>query len=127
MSGRFIQEMTDRARAAIKDSNGWSTLLTFTPPVEVGPPFQLGGLATVHSQNFDQEGLPIISDNSHILFSEIDVNELGYTTRINGHLNVHGWLVEFDLAIGHITAKLSEPAPDGTLGLIRVTITNHDS
>jgi len=125
MSGRFTQEMIDRAKTAISDSNGWSTLLSFTPTV--GDPFEWGGLATVHSNAYDQDGLPIISDNSHILFSEVDVNNLGYVTRVDGNLTVKGWLVEFDHAVGHVKAQLSEPGPDSTLGLIRCKITNYGS
>lgn len=109
----------------ISDDDGFSTPLSFTP-IE-GDPFVLNGLATVHSQGFDSNGIPIIANNSHILFSEKAVNALGYTTRnSNGNVNVRNWKVEFDHAVGSVKAILSKTEPDSTLGLIRVMITNYE-
>jgi hypothetical protein len=123
--GGLLELAIKEARAAVTGDfsiiGGFSTLLTITPLI--GEPFQIKGLATVHSSGFDQDGRPIISDNSHITFSELDVNELGYTTRVNGKLRIQGWKVEFSHAVGDVKAILSEPEPDSTLGIIRVMIT----
>lgn len=86
----------------------------------------LNGLATVHSQGFDQDERPIVAENSHICFSETEANEAGLITRnAKGDLDIENWKVEFDHNVGHVIAKLSEPFPDSTLGIIRVQITRY--
>lgn len=102
-------------------NGGFNTELTITPKGE--SPVVIKGLATRHSQGFDTDGLPIISDNSHCTFSELDLTDLGVVTRdAKGNLNIKGWKVSFDDAIGPGEYKFSESMPDNTLGLIRITL-----
>lgn len=102
----------------------WSTELAFI--TSEGEEFTVRGLATVHSQGFDSNGVPVISENAHINFSEKTVNDLGIQTRVNGVLIIEGWKVTFTLAIGTITAILSRPEPDKTFGIIRATLTEYE-
>lgn len=124
MSNRILEMARKDSIRFIGAEGDWGTELTFQPPV--GDPFTIEGLATVHSQSFDENGLPIIADNSHILFSEKAVTDLGYATRENGKLVVKDWVVDFDHAVGHVKALLSVPEPDATLGLVRCRITNYE-
>lgn len=121
----LLDDIRTEASEFIANSDEFATSLTFTVPGQ--EPFTINGLATVHSRSFDSEGLPIVSDNSHILVSEVDINNLGYTTRRGNKLIIEGWIVEFDHAVGHVKAILSVPSPDSTLGLIQVMLTNYKS
>ena len=87
---------------------------------------EINGYAAVHSTGFDENGVPIIADNSYILFSEVDVNVLGYTTRVNRKVDLRGWKVQFSHAVGEVSASLAEPQPDSTFGVIRVMIRNYN-
>lgn len=118
--GRILSRAISDARRYLK--GGFSIPITFKTGSEE---FELNGLATVHSQNFDQDDRPVIGENSHICFSEKDVIDMGIVTRSGNNLVlVKSWVVSFDHAIGNFTAILSEPEPDSTLGIIRVKITS---
>lgn len=105
------------ARRYVNDG-GFNQELTITPAG--GEAVSLQGLATRHSQGFDTDGLPVIGDNAHCLFSELDLNDLGVTTRdAAGNLNIKGWRLSFDDALGTVSCEIGEQEPDGTLGLIR--------
>jgi len=123
--GTLLDIAREDARSFVSDTDGFSTPLTFTTLTD--EEFTINGLASVHSQSFDSDGLPVIGDNSHICFSEKDVNDAGYTTRdANGNVNIRGWRVAFNHSVGAVSAILSRPEPDSTLGLIRVMITNYN-
>ena len=122
--GTLLDMAAEDMRSFIEDDEGFSTPLTFTPLV--GDPFTINGLAFGVSEVYDEEGLPVLGNNSHILFSEEKVNELGYTTRKNGEVNIQKWIVEFDHRVGHVKAVLSETKPDSTLGVIKVQLSNRD-
>ena len=119
----LLDDIREEASEFIGNADEFATPLTFTPPGEES--FVMNGIATVHSRSFDSDGMPIIADNSHILVSEVDLNALGYTTRIGGKMIIEGWIVDFDHAVGHVKAKLSSLEPDSTLGLVRVMLTNY--
>lgn len=116
-------DILELARQSAREimNGGFNSELTITPIGEVS--VVIKGLATRHSQGFDTNGLPIIADNSHCTFSELDLTDLGIVTRdANGNLNIKGWKVGFTDAIGPGEYKFSEPMPDNTLGLIRITL-----
>ena len=110
-------------RNIIISNEDFSVLMNISPTI--GDPFEIYGLAFCISEGYDEDGLPIITENSHILISEQEINELGYTTRTNGKVNISEWVVEFSHAIGNVKAKLSTPKPDSTLGVIKVQLTNY--
>lgn len=121
--GELLDIAREDMRDFVEDSEGFSTTLSFTPTV--GDPFELEGIATVHSQGIDSDGIPVIGDNSHIFFSEVSVNDLGYVTRsADGKVNIRDWKVTFDHAVGTVSAILSVTEPDSTFGMIRVMLTN---
>lgn len=127
--GGWLDQAREDAReyinGTVDDEGGWTTPLTITPTGE--STVVINGFATVHSQGFSEEGLPIITENSHVSFHEQDLNDLGVVTRdAKGHLIVKNWLVEFDHAIGHVKAQLKIQQPDSTLGLIVVTIGKYE-
>jgi hypothetical protein len=113
----------DMARNDIRKilNGGFSTDLTITP---IGlTSIVVKGMATKHSQGFDSDGLPVIGDNAHCSFSELDVNDLGVATRDgNGNLNIKGWKVTFTDHISTYSYKFSETMPDNTVGLIRIML-----
>lgn len=120
--------MGDILDIAIRDARrylngGFSNPLSIVP--DVGEPFIINGLASVHSQGFDSDGIPIIAENSHICFAEKDVTDLGYTIRVNGKVKLQDWRVSFTLNSITYNCVMSEPEPDGTLGIIRVKLTNY--
>ena len=83
----------------------------------------INGLATRHSQGFDTDLLPIVSDNAHCTFSEKDLNDEGIVTRNSkGHVDIKDWKVSWIDAIGQAIYKFGEAGPDRTLGLIRVKL-----
>lgn len=104
-------------------NGGFSVPLTLTNGVES---VEINGFATVHSQVYDPEsGTHILGDNSNISFSEKDINDLGVVTRnADGKIIIQDWIVEFDHAIGHVKAKLVEPMPDSTLGVVKCLLRN---
>lgn len=114
-----IEDMRD----IVTSDNDFSVLMTITPTI--GDPFQVYGLAFCISEGFDEDGLPIITENSHVLISEKEINELGYVTRNNGKVNISEWIIEFSHAVGNVKAKLSTLKPDSTLGVIKVQLTNY--
>lgn len=116
--------LIDQARQDMRDIiNGeFSTELTITPTGLSA--VVVKGLATRHSQGFDSDGLPVIADNAHCSFSELDLNDLGVTTRnANKDVIIKDWQVDFADAIGTYSYSIKEPIPDNTLGLIRCTLT----
>jgi len=116
-----ILELAKRDARRIVNSGGFNQELTITPTG--GSAISIQGLATRHSQGFDGDGLPVVSDNVHCTFSELDLTEAGATTRnANGTLIVKNWLVTWTDAIGEANYKISEAWPDNTLGIIRVTL-----
>lgn len=121
--GSLLDTAIEDMRAFISDDEGFSIPMTITPTE--GDPFEIKGLAFVISEGFDEDGLPIVADNSHILISEKDIVDLGYTVRFSGNVRINSWIIDFDHAVGHVRAKLSEPKPDSTLGVIKVQLTNY--
>lgn len=117
---RFL-EMAKRDARRYVNNGGFNQELTITPTGENAVSIQ--GLATRHSQEFDGQGLPIIGDNAHCSFSELDLNDLGVTTRnAIGDLIIKGWQVTWVDALGTVTYEIGEQEPDNTLGIIRTKL-----
>ena len=115
--------LIDQARADMREIiNGeFSTELTITPTG--ADPVIINGLATRHSQGFDSNGLPVIANNAHCSFSELDLNDLGVVTRdARKEINIKGWKVSFADTVGTYEYDMTEPMPDNTVGLIRVML-----
>lgn len=107
------------------NSGGFDQELVITPSGLKDISIQ--GLATRHTNSFDTDGRPILADNVHCMFSELDLNALSVETRDSkGRLAIKGWKVCFADAIGQAEYKISEAHPDGTLGLIRCTLTHYE-
>jgi hypothetical protein len=107
------------------NSGGFNQSLLITPTS--GDPVTIQGLATRHSMGFDTDGKPIVSDNAHCSFSELDLTDEGLTVRnANGDLIIKGWLIQFTDAIGTATYKINEPYPDKILGIIRCTLSIYE-
>ena len=122
--GRILDMAIADARR-FTNSGGFETDLTIMP--NSGTAFVVKGIASRHSQGFDDQGLPIISNNVHCSFAENDLTCQGVETRsANGHLLIKGWLVTWTDAIGEAKYKFSEPQPDNTLGLIKVTLSLYE-
>ena len=121
--GNILDMAISQARQII-NNGGFEVELTITPTGL--DPVVIKGLATKHSQGFTTDGFPVISDNAHCSFAEKDLNDLGITTRsAKGTVTVKNWLVSWVDAIGTNVYTMSEPGPDNTLGIIRVTLTNY--
>jgi hypothetical protein len=87
---------------------------------------ELNGFTTIHSQGFDENGIPVISETAHLTISERDLIAAGETVRnANGNINLVNWKVRFTHATQEVTMVLSEPEPDSTLGIIRVKLTKY--
>lgn len=113
-----ILEMAKSQVRRIINSGGFNQELTITPTGQSAVIVQ--GIGTRHSEGFDDDGLPIVSDNIHCTFSELDLNEAGATTRDgNGNLSLKGWKVSWSDAIGSANYVIEESNPDNTLGIIR--------
>lgn len=113
----------DLARRATREilNDGFSTELTITPTGATS--VQINGTTSVHSQTYDTDGLPVIGKNSHCTFSELDLTDLGVTTRdANGDLKMRDWKVSFDDQIGTYNCKFGELMPDRGLGIIVVKL-----
>lgn len=122
--GRILDMAIADARR-FTNSGGFETELTITPTG--GTAVVVNGIASRHSQGFDEQGLPIISNNVHCSFSEKDLNDLSVVTRnASGKLAIKGWLVSWTDAIGSANYKFAEPQPDNTLGLIKVTLSQYE-
>ena len=107
------------------NNGGFEKELTITPTGATS--VVIKGITSRHSQGFDGDGLPIISDNVHCSFAEKDLNDLGIVTRsAKGNLIIKNWLVSFTDAIGTANYKFAEPQPDNTLGLIKVTLSLYE-
>lgn len=120
-----ILELAKRDSRRIVNSLGFEEDLIITPTGLDAVTIQ--GLTTRHSNGYDTDGRPIISENIHCTFSEKDLNDLGVTTRISGKLTIKNWTVQFNDAIQTgIVYKISEAYPDLTLGLIRCTLTQYE-
>jgi len=121
--GRLMDITRSVLTRVTTDENWFGTPLSFTPTI--GDPFVIHGLAFVISEGVDENGLPIITEDSHIFFSETAITDLGYVVREGNKTLIKDWIVEFDHAVGHVKAKLSEVKPDNTLGHIKVQLTNY--
>lgn len=109
----------EMARSGVRSilNGGFSDELTITPTGEAA--FQIKGTTSVHSLGFDTDGLPVIGPNSHATFSELDITDLGVTTRdSNNELILSNWMIEWDDQVGHFKAKIKELRPDRGLGII---------
>lgn len=118
-----MSDILDLAKQNAREilNGGFNTELTITPLG--GGSVVVKGLATKHSQGFDTNGLPVIGDNTHCTFSELDLNDLEVVTRdAKGNLNIKGWKVSFTDAIGTYEYKFGEPMPDNSLGIIRIML-----
>lgn len=121
-----ILELAKRDTRRYVNSGGFEENLLITPTS--GDPVTIQGLSTRHSQGFDTEGRPVVSDNAHCSFSETDLTDEGLITRNSqGDLIVKDWLVEFTDAITTTTYKISEAYPDNTLGIIKCILTLYES
>lgn len=122
--GRVLDLAKRDARRFVNDG-GFNQELIITPTGL--DPVTIEGLATRHTNSFDTEGKSINSENVHCSFSELDLNDLGITTRnAAGYLNIRSWTVEFTDGISAGVYKIGESQPDNTLGLIRCTLTNYE-
>lgn len=120
-----ILELAKRDARRFTNDSGFEEQLTIIEPGEDAVIIQ--GLTSRHSTGFDSEGKPIVSDNCHCSFSELDLNEAGRTTRdANGDLIIKDWTVQFDDAIQSVSYKIAEAYPDNTLGLIRCTLSLYE-
>lgn len=98
-------------------NGGFSDELTITPTGESS--VTINGTTSVHSLGFDSDGLPVIGPNSHATFSELDLTDLGVTTRdSNNNLLLQGWLIEWADQIGQYRGTIKELRPDRGLGII---------
>ena len=117
----------DMAKSEIRsfiDSNDDFSIPMLITPTD-GDPFEINGLAFCISEGLDEDGLPILIENSHITICEKSITDKGYTTRVNGKLRISDWKVEFDHEVGKVKAKLSTPIPDHTLGLLKIRLTSY--
>lgn len=120
-----ILELAKRDARRYVNSGGFEVNLLITPTV--GDPVTIQGLTSRHSQGFDTNGKPIVSDNAHCSFSEVDLTNEGLTTRNSqGDLIVKDWVVQFTDAISATTYLISEAYPDNTLGIIKCMLTLHE-
>ena len=109
------------ARRILGSTDDWSTVLTVTPTGEAD--VEIVGFAVFHSTGLDENGIPVVSDNSYVTFAEKDLNDLGVTTRdANGNLIIQNWKIGFSHDIGSVVARMREPMPDPTLGIITVRL-----
>ena len=117
-------EILDLARKDVRDilNGGFSIALTITPTG--GAAVVINGITSIHSQDFDSDGLPIIGPNSHCTFSELDLTDLSVVTRdAKGDLIMRDWKVSFTDQIGTYNCKFGELMPDRGLGLIVIKLT----
>ncbi len=120
MSGRILEMAKAMSRRIVNDG-GFSVELTITPTGLHS--VNINGIATSHSQTFTPEGLPEIGENDHCIINELDLNDLGVVTRVNGVLKMKDWKVEWTDALEiSRTFVIAEPFPDRTLGLIRIQL-----
>ena len=110
-------------RIFIDSETDFSIPMLITPTE--GDPFTINGLAFCISEGFDEDGLPIIAENSHVTICEKSITDKGYTTRVNGKLKISDWKIEFEHEIGKVKAKLTTLIPDHTLGIIKIRLTNY--
>ena len=120
-----ILDLAKRDARKYMNSGGFEVELLITPPG--GYEIAIKGLATNHTNAFDTEGKPILSNQVHCSFSELDLNEKGITTRNSrGELDIKDFVVQFADAVQEQCYQIKETHPDNLLGLIRCTLTNYE-
>lgn len=106
----------------IVTSGGFNSSVTLTPTTGAGVVVQ--GVTSRHHIEFDQDGYPINSTNAHVLFSETDLVDKGFTVRnARGEVALDGWLATWTDGTGTArTYKIVQTKPSETLGLIICTV-----
>jgi hypothetical protein len=101
--------------------SGFAVSMTFTNP-SVTQTATIAGLHTKHNLSVDTDGTRVNTKNTHISFSEAELNAAGYTTRPagdTGPVNLYKHKVEVKDSTGvNKTYQVDEAYPDETLGLI---------
>lgn len=120
-----ILEMAKADTQRIINNGGFDQELTITPTGAAD--VTVRGIATRHSQGFDNEGLPIVTTNCHCTFNEKDLNDQAVVTRnAKGDVIIQGWKIDFTDAIGTYSYAIAEAEPDNTLGIIRCKLVHHE-
>lgn len=122
--GFLLDNANEDLRSILADGDEWSVNLKFTDSTLI--PFTIKGLAFVHSQGYDSDFRPVITQNSHITFCEIDITSLGKVTRNSDNtMKLSGWIVEFTTGGKNYKCVIGACEPDTTLGIIKAQLTNY--
>ena len=119
------QKFWDKARKDLKYVLNSDTAISITVTPTTGGPIEVQGQAFVHSTDFDENGMMVINENSHVNIFEKDLLDQGLQTRnSSGYFIIEGWVVEFKESNGTVIARMATPKPTKTFGMLTVYLKN---